>query len=108
MTHTTVGALRPARIIMNGQARIHTEYGIKTAKGVAELIAEESGLGELVEAARIFLFAVEGGEDIMTRKEATLTNVNLHIAIARVTGDEQALAKAQKALARVTEEETSA
>ena len=54
MNHTkhTAGALKAAKIIMNGKARIKTEYGEKSIEGIADLIERETAAPEMYEALK--------------------------------------------------------
>ena len=51
----TPGATKAAAVIMDGRLAIDTEYGRKSAEGIADLIDQKTGAGELLEACRAVL-----------------------------------------------------
>jgi hypothetical protein len=55
MAYKLTGALRAAEIILNGKREISTEYGKKTALGIADLIDNETGARNLLEACKAML-----------------------------------------------------
>ena len=48
----TPGATKAAAVIMDGRLAIDTEYGRKSAEGIADLIDQKTGAGELLEACK--------------------------------------------------------
>lgn len=48
----TPGAVKVAKIIMNGRKLVETPYGEKNADGIADLIDRETGAPELLEASQ--------------------------------------------------------
>lgn len=48
----TPGAVKIANIIMNGKNRIKTDWGEKSAQGIADLIDNETHAPELLEALK--------------------------------------------------------
>lgn len=52
MSEHTPGAIEAARIIIRGKKRIHTEYGFKTVRGLADLIDKQTAAPELLEAIK--------------------------------------------------------
>lgn len=69
MEKHTQGALRAAAVIMNGRAKIKTDYGEKTAEGIADLIDRETGAGELLEALEVCLKRLESIREIIAKAE---------------------------------------
>ena len=57
MSEHTKGAVEAARIILNRRNRIQTEFGVKTAEGLADLIDQQTGEAELLATLnRLFLY----------------------------------------------------
>jgi hypothetical protein len=59
MSGHTPGVMKAVTVIMNGKLAIGTEYGRKSAEGIADLIDYKTGVGKLLEACKAALDCME-------------------------------------------------
>jgi hypothetical protein len=55
-----MGAIRAAAAIMDGRGTMQTSYGLKTEAGLADLIEQETGASDLLEACKNAIKIIDG------------------------------------------------
>ena len=87
----TPGATKAAAVIMDGRLAIDTEYGRKSAEGIADLIDQKTGAGELLEALKgLFEHCAmvhKHWGDNSNQKEADAAINTANAAIAKAEGN---------------------